>query len=134
MAMTKRVGASAGAELTWSNKLEALIKQAMDNSWFDEPLSSSKWEIDVENKAVTVHAPDRDWYLSVTDLIFNHDFARALFGECTDWHEPLIGEYRVPQNGMEHHLQQAVISKDPIDYMYNVVFKKKAVDTPDMHW
>lgn len=56
-------------------------------------------------------------------ILFNHDFARALFGEEEDGTELLNGVYgEQPKRRMHYHLQQAVISDDPVSYMYKEVF------------
>jgi hypothetical protein len=49
--------------------------------------------------------------------IFNHDFARALWGE--KWLKstgPGLGEYEA-NDGWKHHLQNMVIADDPIKYL-----------------
>lgn len=53
-------------------------------------------------------------------IIFNHEFAKALFGK-----ELVALKYPMCEHSKQawvQHLQQAVIAEDPIDYMYEVVF------------
>ena len=51
-------------------------------------------------------------------IIFNHDFARALFGDKVIHSVTRLEKYKK----YELVLMQAVISDDPIDYMYKAVF------------
>ena len=61
-------------------------------------------------------------------LLFNHDFAKALWGEDKVIpHTPALDEYApfmrlfaealVPSKKWQHHLQQMVIAEDPIKYL-----------------
>lgn len=56
---------------------------------------------------------DQDYYFVWEYVIFNHDFAKALWGER---YEAIDG---VPdfKTGWQYHLQQMVIAKDPIVYL-----------------
>jgi hypothetical protein len=58
-----------------------------------------------------------DEYFCVLELIFNHDFAKALWGECTTWFNNQYGPGIVPKDGYQFHLQQMVIADDPIAYL-----------------
>ena len=55
--------------------------------------------------------------------IFDHDFAKALWGETTDYTAVNMAYPDSPsrvyfyQNGYKYHLQQMVISDDPIKYL-----------------
>ena len=53
------------------------------------------------------------------DILFSHDFAKAVFGEQIT----LNKMSRMPD--WKFHLQQAVTSKDPIEYYYKFVRKQK---------
>lgn len=89
------------------------------------------------------------WYMPGQVLVFNHDFARALFGRFPTYVHDGFSRYsigndirsrlnpRIPAKeairdisfgtgaisyeSWQYYLQQAVISEDPIDYMYNIV-------------
>ena len=51
---------------------------------------------------------------SVIGLIFNHDFAKALWGE----EQARAGKFDEPVGvAWKYHLQQMVVSKDPIKYL-----------------
>lgn len=75
--------------MTDAQMLEALMKRASDSS-YGGPSYQDYLHFD------SVH---------LNDIIFNHDFARALFGEDN-----------------YDRLMQAVISPNPIKYMYEAVF------------
>ena len=85
----------------------------------------------------------KDWppedAVSIERIIFSHDFAKALWGDqiVTDLenkydylgnpnaviptdHEPSGTDYDYPV--WMWHLQQAVVSEDPVSYMYKAVF------------
>jgi phosphatidylserine/phosphatidylglycerophosphate/cardiolipin synthase-like enzyme len=55
------------------------------------------------------------------ELIFNHDFAKALWGEHTDTltvqNNSLNVKQVIDMNGWRYHLQQMVIADDPIKYL-----------------
>lgn len=54
---------------------------------------------------------------NVYSVIFNHDFAKALWGD-EYWEEYTFnGEYATPKPTWALHLQQMVISEDPIKYL-----------------
>ena len=164
--------------MTSREKLEALIQKAIDGGWdtthFDTLKASYKHPDESE-----FHDLMGDWHgISPLDVVFNHDFARALFGEyqeatwiphdvpakrpdfrpwknelgidyvdwshvpnelylCTRCKKPwgkafvvIVDSYCKQTNkynaGFELHLQQAVVSTDPIDYMYQCVLGKKS--------
>ena len=67
---------------------------------------------------------------TVEEIIFNHDFAKALFGEeveyCDACHRKHCGSFLDcdcgvgdNQESWAHHLQQMVISENPIAYLAN---------------
>lgn len=126
--------------MTKAEKLEALIGKAIERGWTGSNL--------VDTEA---------FYLlqgvGPYDVIFDHDFAKALFGgERYTYHhdgykryekgdlvasklDPRIPAYSaiedkdfwsggVTYEPYEYYLQQAVISDDPIDYMYKAVFSE----------
>lgn len=131
-----------------SEKLEALVRKAGENGllWNSHKILSFKvqnlrqgylpvyletdetyeWEERDEfgDETGVVHKENNGQALSVESLIFNHDFARALFGEEPQHEIEQAGPPDILDN-FEHHLQQAVISKDPIDYMYKTIFGKE---------
>lgn len=81
-------------------------------------------------KEVTVYDEDGYTTLPTEFVIFNHDFAKALWGEAkTEYFidgkrvQPIPGEYvkfhgvAIKNLGWKHHLQMMVIAPDPIQYL-----------------
>lgn len=119
-----------------AEQLEALVRKAADNG-FD--VADFRVEtVDMQGtKTLVVRFADEDgtwasWNVQVNTILFNHDFARALFGEeppelAYQFHSSII---RTQDNLLEsggwpkwkYHLVRAVISEDPIGYMYDAVF------------
>lgn len=144
--------------MTTAKKLEALIQKAIDGGWDCFGTDLTKWDWHVGEGRIyplyMYHTPNESvgmiTYTSlnydVYRIIFNHDFARALFGEgyepadeefedkddyrmgatgyrqYTTIHDQKVWDSR--QSGWQYHLQQAVIAVDPVDYMYGVVFEE----------
>lgn len=62
-------------------------------------------------------------------VIFNHDFAKAIWGDftathngtdissATDWSKHIDDRVVIKQMGYKYHLQQMVIADDPIKYL-----------------
>ncbi|WP_439946479.1 hypothetical protein [Streptomyces sp. BBFR109] len=92
--------------------LERAMQKANDGGWSPAGLPM--------NLADTLHWL-RNW--STRDIIFNHDFAKALWGETTDYTVVNMPYPDTPpraylyQNGYKYHLQQMVIADDPIKYL-----------------
>lgn len=113
--------------MTQSDKLQALIQKAIENGWDVPPIFSV---IDNSNEDVIMFditfSADEEWAgwePSLNTVLFSHDFARALFGEESDGTEFVEGMFgEQPKLRWKYHLQQAVISEDPIDYMYGIGF------------
>lgn len=114
--------------MTQSEKLKALIERAILKGWNVEgEFEHIRPTLDDE-LIVTFSYRNRGFVHSVTSIIFNHDFARALFGKQIDpdiFPPSSIGLNQAYRNsGWQHHLQQAVIADSPIDYMYKEVLEK----------
>ena len=112
--------------------LEKAIQKAIDGGWRGDIL-----DIKVEAQddgLVRLYWDNTEW--SVLDIIFNHDFAKALWGEKlldiyyddnSNNYEHMGGKLNYPYNegaGMEYtvaswkfNLQQMVISDDPVKYL-----------------
>lgn len=131
--------------LSTQDKLQELIAKAIDGGW--NPLGQSNVGAHIETGAYPVSMlpeycvclgnngqPPYDSITS-TKVIFDHSFAKSLFSDTEhdsspegyEWEwNPCPGcnatqDDHYVQYCWEHHLQQAVISKDPIDYMYQSV-------------
>ena len=100
--------------------LEKAIQKAIDGG-FPQAGDLLPFEL-VKNRVGTylIHS-ERDGWASVEGLIFNHDFAKAIWGEqkidkvVKD--EAGIKTYYGPHSGWQYHLQQMVIADDPIKYL-----------------
>ena len=111
--------------MTDAQKLQALITRAIEGG-FD--LGKCGREMNFEH---FLKGSDRDIYFSPViamkgysyGVIFNHQFAKALFGEeRMPWVASDLRQH--PPLEWHYHLQQMVIADNPIDYMYGVVFNK----------
>lgn len=135
--------------------LEKAIRKAIDGGWlpyfaeFDNFLNKDTlvyqiYNADLQDVASVLFGADAKGYVAyagqyripVLQLIFNHDFAKSLFGEdllaflyedYTSNHSHMGGTLDYPYSegaGMEYkvkaylyHLQNMVISDDPIKYL-----------------
>lgn len=139
--------------MTNAQKLEALIERAIEGGWrmfgfrvddyippwyivkggqMPTPKVVEKW---VPADSLLICDMD-DHYYVWEHFIFNKDFARALFKRLPM--EPMVYEGIEPRLGLYQgdkrivflgepamfHLQQAVVSDNPIDYYYEQVFGK----------
>lgn len=106
---------------TSTQKLEALVKRAIEKGWSPSMDASRPWTVEDVlgwyNMLTISRAWDEDNWKK---FIFSHDFARALFGEEMVAKKYPMCEHSKP--AYQYNLQQAVISDDPIDYMYKAVF------------
>lgn len=105
--------------MTQAEKLEALVQKARELGWSKHDI----WMVRENTKGYLkliqlpyCAAVEYEW--DVEHKLFNKDFARALFGIApTD-----IKGFELQMPEFKRQLQQAVISDDPIDYMYRAVF------------
>lgn len=112
--------------MTDAQKLEALIQRAIEGGYTYSGCYqdfNGKLMLDMkEEQWVTVFEAENDY-----SIIFNHDFARALFGDTPEYEADLYRPeaYQITLKHWEWHIQQAVTSDNPIDYMYQAVFGGK---------
>lgn len=119
--------------------LEKAIRKSIDGGW-----TSGKYELDsLRNppKIKPANGSDNELLQFITDnmlfnmsrdrVIFNHDFAKALWGKssicnCCQFeagdkafseHDPYCSERTEYSPAYEYHLKQMVISDDPIKYL-----------------
>lgn len=127
--------------MTQADKLQALLQKAIEGGW--------PWELNPKQKPKDIwimllprplKRGSRGYILrheiDAPLVIFNHDFAKALWGEkfLEEMEEPWVirAQQDLWSGGPEYfefggtiwqyHLQQAVIADDPIGYMYRAVF------------
>lgn len=101
--------------MTDKDILEKAIQKAIDGGWTKQGLTDEGKMHFTENGIVV------DWlrggrdFTSIETIIFNHDFAKALWGDEMRWQED--GENSRLQTNYKYHLQQMVIADDPIKYL-----------------
>lgn len=100
--------------------LKEVIQRAIDNGWdtthFSTPKVNYKHPEDSE-----FHDPFGEWHsISPYDIVFNHNFAKALWGEPrpTIEHSGKATSFDF-NKGWQYHLQHMVISENPIKYAYD---------------
>lgn len=99
--------------------LEKAIQKAIEGGW--EPLSSglptsiTQWRGTNSVEVAVIYGWDNEvlWVRELEGIIFNHDFAKALWGVETI--KETNKYYGDPK--WQHHLQQMVIADDPIKYL-----------------
>ena len=99
------------------NKLKKIIEFAVENGWDRFSLLGDKYkaEFNGEDIRVRLHAQFVD--VSMEEILFNHDFAKAVFGESMPTPNGIW-------DGWAYHIKEAVMSKDPIDYYYKYISDK----------
>jgi hypothetical protein len=99
-----------------SNKqiLEKAIQKAIDGGWELKFHGSTLWNA----RELSNYIVEFPYQHPIEALIFNHDFAKALWGE--DTLSPEYGDMEklsAPDLLWQFHLQNMVISDDPIKYL-----------------
>ncbi len=103
--------------------LKTIIERAVEGGFDDDTV---KFVFDVWG---IEHVMTNDFELSPKyyQILFNHDFAKAFFGEenyngeeytMFDHNHRFIGYIGRDIKEWQYHLQQAVLSEDPITYYY----------------
>lgn len=105
--------------------LEKAIQKAQKNGWNKEydisHTDSMGWAMTAKGKVKKSEiglTAKITYMISENDIIYNHDFAKALWGK--DTLSPNYGDLEMlsePDYAWEHHLQQMVIADDPIKYL-----------------
>lgn len=99
--------------------LENAISLAIDGGWKPAPNTySERFEL---NKVSRLNDSGFNFLLIgksrepivTNDIIFNHDFAKALWGET----HPIYDHIPNHLKAWQYHLQQMVIAEDPIEYL-----------------
>lgn len=117
--------------MTRADKIRALVQKAIDGGW--DAHGWPNWAIWGEDTIIfydkTQEEDDTKWVrrgneLELNTVIFNHDFARALFGdgETKDHYGGEVEFYDFGGKDFRYHLMIAAISDNSIDYMHKAVF------------
>ncbi len=115
--------------------LEKVIQKAIDGGWSTTHFNTLKGDSYKHPDESEFHDLTGSWHsISPADIIFNHDFAKALWGDKPHYDKTYKLKYSiVSMNGKkstiqqakeakripewQYHLQQMVISDDPIKYL-----------------
>lgn len=121
-----------------SEKLQAVIEYAISKEWdvfgtecHQLEVFESTYEDREDEEHYYSDAPHdglfldvrRHGYWSANDILFNHEFAKAVWGEGRKL-QFSEGEVHMQNEVWQYHLQQCVISDSPIDYYYNTIDSK----------
>lgn len=116
--MIERMPKKGGKTLSKQDVLAKAIKKAIKNGWHTTLEGSLvKWSIDSDDGAIWINRTiaDKPMYrLFAEVVIYDHDFAKALWGELGGWE--LCGSYE-PGKLWECRLQEMVVADDPIAYL-----------------
>lgn len=95
--------------------LEKAIHKAIDGGWVT---NLSVYPYKAEENFVIIHYLEEDADVHAYEIIFGHDFAKALWGNEEDW-ELEEAPHKTGHNleRWEYHLQQMVIADDPLAYL-----------------
>ena len=113
--------------MTNAEKLEALVQYGADRGVKYLPMFN--WLIKEDRRTIITHFMDHGLYMAILTY---KPLARALFGKEPVWYfseivpigpnDPIKFLDSFGLDNWQYHLQQAVISDDPIGYYYNAVF------------
>ena len=103
--------------------LEKAIQKAIAGGWTVNGWTDSEdfsWNIEEDGEFDTLHMHytglGEDWWLNISAIIFDHDFAKALWGdELIDVNIGARGAYSIDL--WKYHIQNMVIADDPIAYL-----------------
>lgn len=118
--------------MTQAEKLEALVRKATDNGFTFKDMGQLGTEyigIDGTTDWCIIKLQEiggEIWRMLMQVLIFNHDFARVLFGTEMVRHMEVDDDgnaWQFSSLAYQYYPMHAVISDDPIEYMYKVVFQ-----------
>lgn len=102
--------------------LEKSVQKAINDGW-DSFDTTEYWKVYTAygDRLMVEFRPAHDamgMFYGYKDVIFDHDFAKALWGGIELMQDGLNGEALAqPQHLWQYHLQQMVIADDPIQYL-----------------
>ena len=111
--------------MTHTEILERAIRKAVDGGWKFQPFGDRYFPNYLSADGLVGHIAATINDLRLNAVIFNHDFAKALWGErlgigdgdITQEFEGISSFSTPPQPAWQYHLQQMVIAEDPIKYI-----------------
>lgn len=112
--------------------LTKAIEKAIAGGWNKFGKKTADWRV-LDNEAdntfpgYEIKFTDKKyhWFCTSNDIIFNHDFAKTLWGhelyvwkeEPEDYNNDQSPSHDVYRLGWQYHLQQMVVADDPIKYL-----------------
>lgn len=115
--------------MTPAQILEAAITKAIDGGWTVDDWTDDDefhWSMDTSEYGVypLMHVDgnslNEEFWLRPNDIIFNHNFAQAIWGSILHKADPDDEDkypYRKLIPAWQYHLMQMVIAPDPIAYL-----------------
>jgi hypothetical protein len=102
--------------------LEKAIQKAIDDGWDVSHFCTIKGYYKHPDESEFNDILGTWHNISPLDIIFNHDFAKALWGEAQPTRYDVFadkdGNYNVDKNyGWKYHLQAMVVADNPIKYL-----------------
>ena len=93
--------------------LEKAIQKAIDGGY-----NLDKFFVQDASRIICSYS-DLHICLCYEQIIYQHSFAKALWGETTEYEIPSVaeGKHNWVKVAWQYHLQQMVISEDPIQYL-----------------
>jgi hypothetical protein len=119
--------------------LTKAVQKAIDGGWhgiykdghtWPEAKDLLRWKWEPDTEKLSDDSYEDETTINIEAIIFNHDFAKAIWGEeqRDSWTESKAKgvtiktnnpgmAYTVKKHGWQHHLQQMVVAEDPIKYL-----------------
>jgi hypothetical protein len=115
--------------MTNTEKLTKIIERAIENGW--DSFDATDWfkVYEARNGRIQVefrpHVNAMGLFYDYTAIVFGHEFSQSLWGKL-----PKIWDTEDDYlENWQFQLQEAVISKDPIEYIYSSIYgEEKGVE------
>ena len=104
--------------------IKKCIEIAVENGW-QEDYDDGSIIVAKTSKTDTAIEIYNDCCTEFEALLFNHDFAKALFGEDETWYDPNRDDVEVTNEGWKFHLQQLATAENRIDYLKDYLSNNK---------
>lgn len=133
--------------MTQSEKLQKVIERAVKNGWLEKNAKllldedgDHYREVCVDCGAIAICIDHNHYFNSIEELILNHDFAKAYFGEKLhfqsvsdlagdhyDCHDDCECAGQLVQPAWQYYLQQLALipPSERIDYLFNLIENEK---------